>query len=118
MEFKGEPTFNPESYKGKELRIVHRGSLTRAAVDEKAKVFDLETVLQAQRILRRLHLIEKAGIKTTEVDNPSKFEAPKNQVSVVVGGAFDRQCIRDYQDAARKSGYEISIDHLLTLNLD
>lgn len=114
METATESFFIPEMYQGFGVDIVHRQSLERVANGQKQA--ELEQVKDAQRILRHIQALEDAGITLRMIEDASSFEPyPIEVKGVKVGGAFVGQCMADYQEAARKAGYQLVQDPILSL---
>jgi len=108
--------FNPEQYRQNIVDIVHRDSLAR--VIEGKKGSDEITIQDAKRIQQHIQSLVEAGIDVRFIDNELIFIPPAVQKPVVVGGAFDKQCIGDYMQSAQEQGYSPTVDPLLSLRLD
>lgn len=114
MEKTTESFFTPEMYAGFGVDIVHRQSLERVARGQKPA--ELEQVRDAARILRHIQQLEEAGITLRMIEDAASFEPyPYHVKGIKVGGAFVGQCMADYSAAARKAGYELIQDPLLSL---
>jgi hypothetical protein len=116
IEHRFEVVFNPEVYVGKTVDIVHRASLDR--VLEGRKPASIETVQDAGRIKKRIAELEAAGIEVRYIDGALVFEHPAIAQPVVIGGAFDGECIAEYVASAREQEVEPIVDPLLSLRLD
>ena len=108
--------FNPEQYRQNIVDIVHRDSLGRVIDGKKGS--DEITIQDAARIQKHIQSLVESGIDVRFVDNELIFISPEIQKPVVVGGAFDKQCIADYMQSAKEQGYTPTVDPLLSLRLD
>lgn len=107
---------DPEQYREVNVDIVHRGSLDRVVSGKKRS--DITTIKEAKLIQERIARLLAAGIEIRFIDEQLIFEPLNNNRQVVLGGAFDGQCLRDYMDSAKKQGIVPIIDSLLALRLD
>lgn len=110
------PQFSPEKYIGSTVDIVHKQSLERVSAGKKPA--DVTTVRDAKAILDRIRILEESEVAIRNIQNPSMFEQLPDGKTPVIGGAFDGECLKDYQEAARKLGVELKPDPWLTLRLD
>lgn len=108
--------FNPERYKNVQIDIVHRNSLDRVIQGKKGS--DYETIKDAERIQKHIESLIMAGLNIRFIDNELLFIPLDTEVPIVVGGAFDKQCIADYLKSAQEQGYYPIVDPLLSLRLD
>lgn len=105
--------FNPEVYRGYTVDIIHPDSLQRTANGKKTK--DIEGIAHAGLVLKRIAMLEKAGVDVRSIRDRLVFIPPDSRLPVVVGGAFDGECIAEYIKSAQKIGYSLRADPLLTL---
>lgn len=110
------PQFDPERYKGQHIDFVHIESLRRI-VDGK-KPADITTTQDARAILKRYEHLLSTEVTIRNIENPSLFEPLQEGQKPILGGAFDGQCLKDYQEAAKKAGVDLTPDPWLTLRLD
>ncbi len=108
--------FNPEQYKNMLVDIVHRGSLDRVIQGKKGD--DPITIKDAERIQKHIEDLVNAGMNVRFIDQELIFVPPEIEIPVIVGGAFDRQCIADYIQSAQEQGYTPTVDPILSLRLD
>jgi hypothetical protein len=114
-----EDPFRPESYRGKTVDIVHETSLSR--IIEGKKPADQSTIGDARRILLRISQLRDPELQVTlrAIEDPSVFTPPTtSDLPPILGGAFDGQCLKDYQLAAKSTGIVLKPDPHLTLRLD
>lgn len=116
LEHGHEVVFNPEAYVGKTVDIVHRESLNRIIAGNKPA--SLEVAQDAGRIQQRVEALVNAGIEVRYIDGALVFEHPTSSQPIVVGGAFDGQCIAEYVASAENQGVHPVVDPLLALRLD
>jgi hypothetical protein len=96
-----------------EYHIVHKESLKKVA--DGTKMAEEEQRQKARFILRRIQ--EKlAGESIIFIDNPSRLDHfPVEGTDVVIGCAFDNQCLLDYEETLRKNNIPFRRDETLIL---
>ncbi|HRN70960.1 MAG TPA: hypothetical protein PLS49_07315 [Candidatus Woesebacteria bacterium] len=107
--------FNPEQYKNVQIDIVHRNSLNRVI---QGKGSDYVTIKDAERIQKHIQSLIETGMDIRFIDNELLFVPPEADIPIIVGGAFDKQCIADYLTSAQEQGYNPTVDPILSLRLD
>lgn len=96
-----------------EYHIVHIESIQKVANREKPA--EIEEWRKAQSILRRLRE-DHRDLNIVYVDHPSRLDhVPAKGVSVIIGGAFDGQCLADYEKTLENNGISFSRDENLIL---
>jgi hypothetical protein len=110
-----ETGFNPEAYKGKIIDYVHPASVARTAMGKKSQ--EPDAIRSAQILMQRVEQLRKAGVKVRDIVDKLEFIPPEQEGMILVGGAFEGQCIEDYLESARKKGYALSVDPALSLRV-
>ena len=96
-----------------EYHIVHIESVKKVA--ERKKPAELEQVRKAAAILNKLNST-MLGQKIVQVENPARLDHPPlNGVRVILGGAFDGQCLAEYEKTLTKNGIPFERDENLIL---
>ncbi len=97
----------------REYHIVHIESVEKVADGQKPA--EMEQRRKAQAILLRLRT-QLTGEKIVYIENPSRLDCPPpDNVKVVIGGAFDGQCLADYQKTLEENQIEFERDENLIL---
>lgn len=109
--------FNPETYRGKVVDIVHIQSVQRVAEGKKqAEPWDVNT---AKIVLKRIDQLVQAGVTVRYIDDLNSYTPPTgvdmSSQDIVLGGAFLGQCIAEYQGTLNKNSVTSKIDPLLTV---
>lgn len=96
-----------------EYHIVHKESLERVASGK--KMAEEEQRQKARFILK--HIQERlAGEQVVLIANPSRLDhVPDEGTDVVIGGAFDDQCLLDYEETLRRNNITFRRDEALIL---
>lgn len=109
--------FNPESYRNQTIDIVHIQSVQKVA--EGRKPADLSDVSTAKMVIKRIALLEQNGITPRYIDDLNKYVPPANfdpsTQEITLGGAFDGQCMAEYETTLAKHGIKVRKDPLLTV---
>lgn len=108
--------FNVEHYRGYVVDIVHIRSVQRVA--SRKKIADQSEVNAAIVILNRIAELEKYGVEVRYIDDLSKWQNPTTALSsksLILGGAFEGQCLAEYQRTLTVAGISFRLDPLLTL---
>jgi hypothetical protein len=116
METTGELLFNPEIYRDKVVDIVHIQSIERIVDGNKPS--DPSVKNKAKLVARNIQQLRQANITIRDIENPSVFVPPSGQELIVLGGAFVGECLQDYIETAKKAGFNLRPDPLLSVELD